>query len=105
MQPFPYHYRVDTSVAPEGDAPLTYDGVEEIALAPTKEFGALGSRWSPEALLTAAAADYFGFNFPDIAGFSRTKWISLRARTMGTVDCIRGELSGPSGDHQSVRTQ
>jgi organic hydroperoxide reductase OsmC/OhrA len=77
-----HHYRVDTSVGLDGDAPLTSDGVEAIALAPPKEFGAQGSRWSPEALLTAAAADCLILNFRDIGGFSR----SLRRRRLAPSD-------------------
>jgi organic hydroperoxide reductase OsmC/OhrA len=92
MQPFPHHYTVDASVRPEGDALLTSDGVEAIATAPPKEFGGPGNRWSPEALLTAALADCLILNFRGIAVFSQFKWISLRARTVGTVERIEGMM-------------
>jgi organic hydroperoxide reductase OsmC/OhrA len=92
VEPFPHHYKVDASVGPEGDAPLTSEGVEAIASAPPKEFGGPGNRWSPEALLTAALVDCLILNFRGIAGFSRFKWINLRARTVGTVDRIEGKM-------------
>ena len=92
MQPFPHHYTIDASVAPDGDAPLSAAGVGLIESAPPAEFGGPGNRWSPETLLTAALVDCFILSFKGIAQLSRFDWISLKARTVGTVDRADGKM-------------
>ncbi|HEY4367519.1 MAG TPA: OsmC family protein [Steroidobacteraceae bacterium] len=92
MHPFPHHYTIDASVAPTGDAPLSAEGVGVIESAPPVEFGGPGNRWSPEALLTAALVDCLILNFRGIAQMSRFEWISLKARTVGTVDRADGKM-------------
>ena len=92
MHPFPHHYTIDASVLPAGDAPLSAEGIGVIESAPPREFGGPGNRWSPEALLTAAVVDCFILNFRGIAQLSRFEWISLKARTKGTVDRVDGKM-------------
>jgi organic hydroperoxide reductase OsmC/OhrA len=92
MQPFPHRYTIDASVARDGNAALSAEGVAVIESAPPAEFGGPGDRWSPETLLTAALVDCFVLNFKSIAQLSRFDWISLKARTIGTVDRVDGKM-------------
>jgi organic hydroperoxide reductase OsmC/OhrA len=92
MHPFPHRYVVDATVRPAGDVPLSTDGVRIIESAPPKEFDGPGNQWSPEGLLTAAVADCFVLNFRAIAAASKFAWLSLEARTQGTLDRIDGKM-------------
>src|SRR4030088_1892301 len=78
MHPFPHRYLVTAAVRPDGDVPLSTDGVRVIESAPPKEFDGPGNQWSPEGRLTAAASKY--------------TWVSLEARTEGTLDRIEGKM-------------
>ena len=60
--------------------------------APPKEFDGPGNQWSPEGLLTAAVADCFVLSFRAIAAASKYAWVSLEARTEGTLDRIDGKM-------------
>jgi organic hydroperoxide reductase OsmC/OhrA len=92
MHPFPHRYIVNAAVRPGGDVPLSAEGVRIIESAPPKEFDGPGNQWSPEALLTAAVADCFVLNFRAIAAGSRFAWVSLEARTEGTLDRVEGKM-------------
>ena len=92
MHPLPHRYTVNASVRPDGDVPLSADGVRIIESAPPKEFDGPGNQWSPEGLLTAAVADCFVLSFRAIAAASKYAWSSLEARTEGTLDRIDGRL-------------
>jgi peroxiredoxin-like protein len=92
MHPLPHHYVVNAAARPGGDIPLSTDGVRIIESAPPKEFDGPGNQWSPEALLTAAVADCFALTFRAIAAASKFVWISLEARTEGTLDRIEGKM-------------
>jgi len=92
MHPFPHRYIVNAAVRPGGDVPLSAEGVRIIESAPPKEFDGPGNQWSPEALLTAAVADCFVLNFRAIAAASRFAWVSLEARTEGTLDRVEGKM-------------
>jgi len=92
MHPFPHRYVVNATVRPAGDVPLSTDGVRIIESAPPKEFDGPGNQWSPEGLLTAAVADCFALNFRAIAAASKFAWLSLEARTQGTLDRIDGKM-------------
>jgi organic hydroperoxide reductase OsmC/OhrA len=92
MQPLPHHYTIDATVLPDEEAQLSTAGAEVIASAPPVEFGGPGNRWSPEALFAAALVDCFVLNFSGIARLSRFPWISLKARTQGTVDRVDGKM-------------
>ena len=92
MHPFPHHYAVNAAVRPVGDVPLSTDGVRIIESAPPKEFDGPGNQWSPEGLLTAAVADCFVLSFRAIAAASKFPWVSLEARTQGTLDRIDGKM-------------
>ena len=92
MHPFPHHYIVSATVRPDGDVPLSTEGVRIIESAPPKEFDGPGNQWSPEGLLTAAVADCFVLNFRAIAASSKYAWISLEARTEGTLDRVDGKM-------------
>jgi organic hydroperoxide reductase OsmC/OhrA len=63
-----------------------------IESAPPKEFDGPGNQWSPEGLLTAAVADCFVLSFRAIAAASKFSWVSLEARTEGTLDRIDGKM-------------
>jgi organic hydroperoxide reductase OsmC/OhrA len=92
MHPFPHRYLVNATVRPDGDVPLSTDGVRIIESAPPKEFDGPGNQWSPEGLLTAAVADCFVLSFRAIASASKYPWVSLEARTQGTLDRIDGKM-------------
>ena len=92
MHPFPHRYVVNAAVRPDGDVPLSTDGVRVIESAPPKEFDGPGNQWSPEGLLTAAVADCFALSFRAIAAASRLAWVSLEARTEGTLDRVDGKM-------------
>ena len=92
MHPFPHHYVVSAAARPGGDVPLSAEGMRIIESAPPKEFDGPGNQWSPESLLTAAVADCFVLGFRAIAAASKFSWISLDARTEGTLDRIDGKM-------------
>ena len=92
MHPFPHRYIVNAAVRPDGDVPLSADGVRIIESAPPKEFDGPGNQWSPEGLLTAAVADCFVLGFRAIAAASKYAWTSLDARTEGTLDRVDGKM-------------
>ena len=92
MHPFPHRYVVNASVRPGGDVPLSAEGMRVIESAPPKEFDGPGNQWSPEGLLTAAVADCFVLSFRAIAAASKFSWVSLEARTEGTLDRIDGKM-------------
>jgi organic hydroperoxide reductase OsmC/OhrA len=82
MHPFPHHYAAAAAARPDGDVPLSCEGVRVIESAQPKEFDGPGNQWSPEQLLTATVADCFVLSFRAIAGASKFKWLSLEASTM-----------------------
>lgn len=92
MHPFPHCYVVNAAVRPDGDVPLSAEGVRVIESAPPKEFDGPGNQWSPEQLLTAAVADCFLLSFRAIATASKFAWLSLEARTEGSLDRIDGKM-------------
>jgi peroxiredoxin-like protein len=92
MHPFPHRYVVNAAVRPVGDVPLSAVGVRVIESAAPKEFDGPGNQWSPEGLLTAAVADCFVLSFRAIATASKYAWVSLEARTEGTLDRIEGKM-------------
>jgi organic hydroperoxide reductase OsmC/OhrA len=92
MHPFPHHYFVNAAIRPDGDVPLSSEGMRVIESAPPKEFDGPGNQWSPEGLLTAAVADCFVLGFRAIATASRFAWTSLEARTEGTLDRVEGKM-------------
>jgi len=93
MHPFPHHYIVNAAVRPDGDVPLSADGMRVIESAPPKEFDGPGNQWSPEGLFTAAVADCFVLNFRAIAKASKfVAWTHLDAKTQGTLDRTEGKM-------------
>lgn len=92
MHPFPHRYAVNAAVRPDGDVPLSAEGVRIIESAPPKEFDGPGNQWSPEGLLTASVADCFVLTFRALATASKYPWLSLEARTEGTLDRIDGKM-------------
>jgi organic hydroperoxide reductase OsmC/OhrA len=92
MHPFPHHYTVNAVVRPDGDVPLSTEGMRVIESAPPKEFDGPGNQWSPEGLLTASVADCFVLNFRAIAAASKFTWVNLEARTEGTLDRVEGKM-------------
>ncbi len=92
MHPFPHRYLVNAAVRPDGDVPLSTDGVRVIESSPPKEFDGPGNQWSPEGLLTAAVADCFALGFRAIALASKFEWRHLDVRTEGTLDRVGGKM-------------
>jgi len=92
MHPFPHHYTVNASIRPDGDVPLSTEGVRIIESSAPKEFDGPGNQWSPEGLLTASVADCFVLSFRAIATGSKFSWQRLEARTQGTLDRVEGKM-------------
>jgi len=92
MHPFPHRYTVNAAVRPDGDVPLSTEGVRVIESSPPKEFDGPGNQWSPEGLLTAALADCFALSFRAIAKASKFEWRHLDVRTEGTLDRVEGKM-------------
>ena len=92
MHPFPHRYTVHAAIRPDGDVPLSTEGVRVIESSSPKEFDGPGNQWSPEGLLTAAVADCFALSFRAIARASKYSWHSLEVRTEGTLDRVEGML-------------
>ncbi|HMK86877.1 MAG TPA: OsmC family protein [Steroidobacteraceae bacterium] len=92
MHPFPHHYVVNAAMRPDGDVPLSTEGVRVIESAPPREFDGPGNQWSPEQLLTAAVADCFALSFRAIAAASKFSWLRLEASTRGTLDRVEGKM-------------
>ncbi len=92
MHPFPHHYLVTAAVRPDGDVPLSTEGVRVIESAPPKEFDGPGNQWSPEGLLTASVADCFVLGFRAIASASKYAWLSLESKTRGTLERVDGKM-------------
>ncbi len=92
MHPFPHRYVVNAAIRPDGDVPLSTEGVRIIESSSPKEFDGPGNQWSPEGLLTAAVADCFALSFRAIARASKYSWHSLEVRTEGTLDRVEGML-------------
>ena len=92
MHSFPHRYTVNAAVRPDGDVPLSTEGVRVIESSPPKEFDGPGNQWSPEGLLTAAVADCFALGFRAIARASKFEWRHLDVRTMGTLDRVDGKM-------------
>jgi len=92
MHPLPHRYTVNAAVRPDGDVPLSTEGVRVIESAPPKEFDGPGNQWSPEGLLTAAVVDCFVLGFRAIAAASKFAWLSLESSTRGTLDRVEGKM-------------
>jgi peroxiredoxin-like protein len=92
MHPFPHRYTVNAAVRPDGDVPLSTEGVRVIESSPPKEFDGPGNQWSPEGLLTAAVADCFALGFRAIAQASKFEWRHLDVRTEGTLERVDGKM-------------
>jgi peroxiredoxin-like protein len=92
MHPFPHRYTVAAHARPDGDVPLSAEGVRVIESAPPKEFDGPGNQWSPEQLLAAAVADCFVLGFRAIARASKFRWLQLEATTEGHLDRVEGTM-------------
>ena len=88
MQDYPHHYPATASAAPEGAVTVSSAAIDAIESAPPAEFGGPGDRWSPEALLGAAAADCFILTFRAVARIGRLDWTRLDCDAEGTLDRV-----------------
>jgi organic hydroperoxide reductase OsmC/OhrA len=92
MHPFPHHYEVIVSMAPQGRAILKSGTLGQIESSPPPEFGGPGDRWSPEGLFTAAIADCIALNFQAIAANSKFAWENLTVSTKATLNRTEGKM-------------
>lgn len=88
MQEFPHQYRATAKAAPDGDIPLTSNGLPSLRSASPAQFGGPGDRWSPETLLTGAVADCFVLTFRAVAKASKLPWTALQCEVTGTLDRV-----------------
>jgi organic hydroperoxide reductase OsmC/OhrA len=91
MHPYPHHYVVRASAAPEGDVPIDADRLPTLHTAPPVEFDGPGDRWSPEALLCASVADCFLLSFRSVARASKLDWQGLECSVEGKLDRVEGK--------------
>jgi organic hydroperoxide reductase OsmC/OhrA len=88
MHPFPHHYAVTMTAAPDGDILLDSTGLPTLRTEAPVDFDGPGGRWSPESLLVAAVADCFALTFRGIARASKFRWAGLTCEVTGTLDRI-----------------
>ena len=116
MHPYPHHYVVTASAAPEGDVPVSSAGLPTLATAPPAEFDGPGDRWSPETLLVAAVADCFLLSFRGVARANKFAWNSLSCEVHGTLErpdgktrftkiVVKAELRAPAGTDEAKAVQ
>jgi organic hydroperoxide reductase OsmC/OhrA len=91
MHPYPHLYLVQASATPEGDVPVTSEGLPTLVTAPPPEFDGPGGRWSPETLLCAAVADCFLLSFRGVARANKFDWRSLECEVEGTLNRLEGK--------------
>jgi organic hydroperoxide reductase OsmC/OhrA len=91
MHPYPHLYLVQASASPEGDVPVTSEGLPTLVTAPPPEFDGPGGRWSPETLLCAAVADCFLLSFRGVARANKFEWRSLECEVEGKLDRVEGK--------------
>lgn len=90
MHPFPHHYKVRVSAAPEGALRLEGEGLPALESLPPPEFDGPGGYWSPETLLLAAVGDCVMLTFRAIARGSRFEWREIAADVEGTLERVEG---------------
>lgn len=90
MHPFPHHYKVRVSAAPEGALRLEGEGLPTLESLPPPEFDGPGGYWSPETLLLAAVGDCVMLTFRAIARGSRFEWREITADVEGTLERMEG---------------
>ncbi len=90
MHPYPHRYTVNVAAAPEGEVSLSSEGLTPLASTPPPEFDGPPGYWSPETLLTAAAADCFVLSFRAVSRASKFEWTSISATVEGTLDRVDG---------------
>jgi organic hydroperoxide reductase OsmC/OhrA len=116
MHPYPHHYVVSASAAPEGDVPVSSAGLPTLATAPPAEFDGPGDRWSPETLLIAAVADCFLLSFRGVARANKFAWNSLSCEVHGTLErpegktrftkiLVKAQLHAPAGTDEAKAVQ
>ena len=116
MHPYPHHYVVAASAAPEGDVPVSSPGLPTLATAPPAEFDGPGDRWSPETLLVAAVADCFLLSFRGVARANKFAWNSLSCEVHGTLErpdgktrftkiVVKAVLRAPAGTDEAKAVQ
>jgi len=88
MQPFPHHYTVSTTAAPQGDVLVEAAGLPALRTEAPVDFDGPGGRWSPEDLLVASVADCLALTFRGIARVSKFSWLGFSAHVTGTLDRI-----------------
>jgi organic hydroperoxide reductase OsmC/OhrA len=86
MHPFPHHYHVASSAAPDGEVVLRSDGAPDLPTLTPPEFGGPGGQWSPETLLVGAVIDCLILTFRGIARASRMPWVRLDVECTGTLE-------------------
>ncbi len=87
MHPFPHHYVVESTAAPQGDdLILESEGLSPLTTATPAEFDGPGHRWSPETLLVASVLDCYLLTFRGIAKASSLPWVSVSAQVTGTLE-------------------
>jgi organic hydroperoxide reductase OsmC/OhrA len=81
----PQTYEVRARAAPEGAVRLTSVGLPSLETDASAAHGGPGDRWSPPALLVAAAVDCYALAFRLSADASRLRFESLECRARGLI--------------------
>jgi len=86
MKQLPHTYTVSVRAAQPGNILLHHDGCSPIETDAPVEFDGPGHRWSPEALLVAAAVSCFAITFRGLARRYKLGWTSLNCDASGVLD-------------------
>ena len=86
MQGYPHHYLVSAVGGNEGSVVVSGEGLPDLETQSPPQFGGPEGVWSPETMLSAAAANCFILSFRAIARASKFEWTSLECNVDGVLD-------------------
>lgn len=88
----PHNYKVIATAEREGEYKVSADDLDDIKVAPPKNFGGPGNIWSPEDMFVATVANCFLMTFKAVSSLSKLEWISLECGAQGILDKVDNKL-------------
>lgn len=86
-----YTYQVDTEWTRGVNGMVSADGLPAMDVSAPVEFHGEAGRWTPEHLLTAAAASCFMMTFLSIVRFQKIEVFGFRMRAFARLEKLQGE--------------
>ncbi len=86
-----YTYQVDTEWTCGPNGRVTAEGLPTMDVSAPAEFHGEPGRWTPEHLLTAAAASCFMMTFLSIVRFQKIELVGFRMRAFARLEKLPGE--------------